>query len=253
MKIAVISDTHGLFRPQVREWMRDCDAVIHAGDINSQKVLDEISAAAGDHVPFYVVRGNNDREWAENLPESLEFELEGTKFFLVHNKKDVPKELGETQVVIYGHSHKYAEEEKGGRLWLNPGSCGRRRFHQPVTMAVLTLEPGGRTVERIDISTETGSGDIKSSNIKSGDVKTGMRIPQENLLGVIDEIFIRMDKGQTVNAIGKKMGLDREFVAEICRIRVTHPGVTPGGIMDKMEVNEVVSPPNTRKSDDTRK
>lgn len=248
MKVAVISDTHGLFRPQVREVLRECEAVIHAGDINSQKVLDEIRAAAGENVSFYVVRGNNDKEWAENLPESLEFELGQMKFFLVHNKKDVPRDLGETQIIIFGHSHKYTLEEKDGRLWLNPGSCGRRRFHQPITMAVLTLEQGSREVERINILPETESCSRKSEdpispNAKSDNVKPEMCIPAENLLPVINEILKRMDKGQKVDMIAKKMGLDREFVAQICRIRVTHPGVTAGGILDKMEVNEVVSPP----------
>lgn len=227
MKIAVLSDTHGLLRPQVRNIIGECDAVIHGGDISSQKTLDEISAAVKRDVPFYVVRGNNDREWAGAIPETLEFELEKVKFFLVHNKKDVPENLGDVQVVIYGHSHKYSEEEKEGRLWLNPGSCGKRRFRQAITMAVLTLEEGAWKVERVDISQET-------------EEVSGAGIPQGNLLPLIEDILVRMDKGQTVDVIGKKLGVDRNFVAEICRIRVTHPGVTAGGILDKIEVNGAV-------------
>ena len=149
MKIAVLSDTHGLLREQVKEIIGECEAIIHAGDINSQKILDQIAAAGQKNDPFYVVRGNNDKEWAKDIPETLEFELNHVKFFLVHNKKDIPEDLGDIQLIIYGHSHKYSEEEKEGRLWLNPGSCGKRRFHQPITMAVLTLEDGKWSVERI--------------------------------------------------------------------------------------------------------
>ena len=111
MKIAVLSDTHGLLREQVKEIIGECEAIIHAGDINSQKILDQIAAAGQKNDPFYVVRGNNDKEWAKDIPETLEFELNHVKFFLVHNKKDIPEELGDIQIVIFGHSHKYSEEE----------------------------------------------------------------------------------------------------------------------------------------------
>lgn len=73
----------------------------------------------------------------------------------MHNKKDVPEELGDRQIVIYGHSHKYAEEWKDGRLCLNPGSCGRRRFRMELTMAVLELDEDGWRAERVDIPDET--------------------------------------------------------------------------------------------------
>lgn len=229
MKIAVLSDTHGLLREEVKEIIRECEAVIHAGDINSRVLLNEIAGTAGWNTLFYVVRGNNDREWAMDIPLTREFELEGVRFFLVHNRKDIPPMLGDTQVVIFGHSHKYLEEEKEGRLWLNPGSCGKRRFHQPITMAVLEIRDGQWRVEKIDISPETGEV-IRTEESK---------IPEENLLPVIKEIFVRMDKGQTVDLIGMKMGLKKEFVEEICRIRVTHPGVTAEGIMNKIEVNRL--------------
>ena len=180
MKIAVLSDTHGLLREQVKEMIGECEAVIHAGDINSQKILDQIAAAGRKNVPFYVVRGNNDKEWAKDIPETLEFELNHVKFFLVHNKKDIPEELGDIQIVIFGHSHKYSEEEKEGRLWL------------------------------------------------------------KDLSSVVQKICAGIDKGQTVEQMAKKLGIDSRFVEEICRIRVTHPGVTVEGIVNKIEVNTVV-------------
>ena len=112
MKLAVLSDTHGLLRPEVKKIISECDAVLHAGDIASQKIIDEIEKAKRADAPLYIVRGNNDKEWAEHLPHHLAFSLGGANLFLVHNKKDVPEELGDRQIVIYGHSHKYAEEWK---------------------------------------------------------------------------------------------------------------------------------------------
>ncbi len=230
MKIAVLSDTHGLLREQVQEMIGECDAIIHAGDINSQKILDEIVEAGREKVPFYVVRGNNDKDWAKEIPETLQFELQHVKFFLVHNKKDIPENLSDIQIIIYGHSHKYSEEEKEGRLWLNPGSCGKRRFHQPITMAILTLEDEKWEVERIDILHEQQEGKEVPST----------KITQRDLAAVIPKILTGMEKGQTVEQMAKKLGVDSEFVEEICRIRVTHPGVTVDGIMNKIEVNAVV-------------
>lgn len=230
MKIAVLSDTHGLLREQVQEMIGECDAIIHAGDINSQKILDKIVGAGREKVPFYVVRGNNDKDWAKEIPETLQFELQHVKFFLVHNKKDIPEDLSGIQIIIYGHSHKYSEEEKEGRLWLNPGSCGKRRFHQPITMAILTLEDEKWEVERIDILHEQQEGKEVPST----------KITQRDLAAVIQKILTGMEKGQTVEQMAKKLGVDSEFVEEICRIRVTHPGVTVDGIMNKIEVNAVV-------------
>ena len=234
MKIAVLSDTHGLLREQVREMIGDCDAIIHAGDINSQKILDEIAGAGREKVPFYVVRGNNDKDWAKEIPETLQFELQHVKFFLVHNKKDIPENLSDIQIIIYGHSHKYSEEEKEGRLWLNPGSCGKRRFHQPITMAILTLVDEKWEVERIDILHEQ----------QEGKEVPPTKITQRDLAAVIQKILTGMEKGQTVEQMAKKLGVNSEFVEEICRIRVTHPGVTVDGIMNKIEANAVVDASN---------
>lgn len=147
VKIGIISDTHGLMRPQVLEILKTCDYILHGGDINEEEILDMIRPLAS----IYVVRGNNDKEWAEGLSKSLRFRIEGVEFFMVHNKKDVDWELGNAQVVIFGHTHKYFEKIIDGRLWLNPGSCGRRRFDQEITMAVMTVENGSYQVKKIQI------------------------------------------------------------------------------------------------------
>ena len=147
-KIAVISDTHGLIRDQVREKLADCEAILHGGDINRQVILDELAEIA----PVYAVRGNNDKEWAEQLPETLSLELFGLRIFMVHNKKYLPGNLDDRELVIYGHSHRYEEKQAEGRTWLNPGSCGPRRFNQPITMAVVRVEEnGGFSVEKVEI------------------------------------------------------------------------------------------------------
>ena len=147
MTIAVLSDTHGLLRPEVLALLEHSDAILHAGDINTQEIVDTLSSFG----ELYIVRGNNDKEWAENLPHSLRFTLGGVRFFMVHNKKDIPKDLRDVDVIVYGHSHKFAMEEREGVLWLNPGSCGKRRFDQEITLCMLEAEEGRFRTEKIVI------------------------------------------------------------------------------------------------------
>lgn len=147
VKAAVLSDTHGLLRPEVLETITGCDVIVHGGDINKQEVLDKLQQIA----PVYAVRGNNDKEWAEQIPKTLTISIEDCQIFVVHNKKDVPKDLGDADAVIFGHSHKYFEQTIGGRLWLNPGSCGKRRFDQEITFAMMTVEGKEIEVEKIEI------------------------------------------------------------------------------------------------------
>lgn len=147
-KVGIISDTHGLLRDEVVEYLRRCDMILHAGDINKLQVVEALQGIA----PLKVVRGNNDKgEWAEALPNELSFTLEGKKFFMVHNKKDIPKNIEDIDVIIYGHSHKYSCTQEEGRYYLNPGSCGKRRFDLPVTMMVMTINRGIVEIEYIDL------------------------------------------------------------------------------------------------------
>lgn len=150
MKIAILSDTHGLLRPRVLEFLKTADVILHGGDINRQSIVDELR----QYAPLYVVRGNNDKEWAEGLPHHLTVTLGDLRFFMVHNKKELPADLADVDVVVFGHSHKYFQEEKDGVLWLNPGSCGPRRFHQEITLMMADVEDGKITVEKITIPHE---------------------------------------------------------------------------------------------------
>ena len=150
MKLAILSDTHGLLRPEVVEHLKTADAILHGGDINKQAIVDELR----QYAPLYIVRGNNDWGWAEDIPHDLTVTLDGVTFCMVHNRKELPLTLDGVDVVVFGHSHKYVEEEKEGILWLNPGSCGPRRFHQEITMMMAELTDGKIHVEKITISHE---------------------------------------------------------------------------------------------------
>ena len=150
MKLILLSDTHGLLRPEVAEHLKTADAILHAGDINRQSIVDELRRYA----PLYVVRGNNDKEWAEAIPHDLTVTLGGVTFYLVHNRKEIPANLPGVDAVVFGHSHKYGQEEKDGLLFLNPGSCGPRRFHQEVTLMEAEVENGAIRIRKITIPHE---------------------------------------------------------------------------------------------------
>lgn len=150
MKVAILSDTHGLLRPDVMAQLQSAEAILHGGDINKPDIVNTLKAIA----PLYVVRGNNDKEWAEKIPLTLTVTLEGVTFYPVHKKADVPKDLTGVDVVVFGHSHKLSMEEKDGVLWLNPGSCGPRRFHQPITMMMADVTAGKIHIEPITIPHE---------------------------------------------------------------------------------------------------
>lgn len=147
MRLAILSDTHGLLRSEVTEHLNSADAILHGGDINTPGIVDELR----QYAPLYIVRGNNDKEWAQEIPHDLTITLGGVTFCMVHNKKEVPADLSGVDVVVFGHSHKYVQEEKDGRLWLNPGSCGPRRFHQEITMMMAEVADGTIQVEKITI------------------------------------------------------------------------------------------------------
>ena len=150
MKLAILSDTHGLLRPEVVEHLKTADGILHGGDLNKQEIVDQLR----QYAPLYVVRGNNDKAWAEDIPHHLTVTLGGVTFAMVHNKKELPADLTGVDVVVFGHSHKYVQEEKDGVLWLNPGSCGPRRFHQEITMMTAEVEDGSIRVEKITIPHE---------------------------------------------------------------------------------------------------
>lgn len=148
MKIGVISDTHGLLRDEVIENLQGCDYIIHAGDIGSEEILDKLQGIA----KTFAVRGNNDKEgYALKLPDFKEIKMDEVLIYVTHNKADIPKELREIDLIIYGHSHKYGEDNIDGIIYLNPGSCGRKRFSLPLSMAIVEVNLDNIEVKKIDI------------------------------------------------------------------------------------------------------
>ena len=105
MKLVILSDTHGLLRPAVQARLEGADAILHAGDVNTPAVVEALRGFA----PLYIVRGNNDKDWAASLPQDLRFSLGGLAFHMVHDKRDLPADLAGVDVVVYGHSHRYAQ------------------------------------------------------------------------------------------------------------------------------------------------
>ncbi len=149
VRVAVLSDTHGMLRREVVAALQDCTHILHAGDIVRESDLDELRLYGS----IYAVRGNNDvwQPGLQDLAGVLRFQIAGVSFLMTHDPWDVPRNLEGVQIVVCGHTHRYREETVDGRLWLNPGSCGRSRFGGDVTMAKLLLRDGKiLRVERID-------------------------------------------------------------------------------------------------------
>ena len=145
VRVAVMADTHGVLRPEVEKILETCDVIVHAGDFDTQMLYMKLSGKQ----PLFAVRGNNDRGWSGGLPGIKRFEIGGVKMVMAHQRTDIPVALGDAQVVIFGHSHMYQQQEIAGRLWLNPGSCGYKRNTLPLSMAVMTIEDGTYQVETI--------------------------------------------------------------------------------------------------------
>ena len=136
-RLGLISDTHGLLRPEARAALRGCDRIIHAGDIGNRVVLDELMRIA----PVDVVRGNNDRDdWARQIPEEIWLTIEGVTIHVLHDLAQLRMTPSRSaQVIIAGHSHKPRIDQRAGVLYVNPGSAGPRRFRLPVTVAYLDI------------------------------------------------------------------------------------------------------------------
>ena len=143
-RVGIISDTHGLMRPEAVVALQDSDLIIHAGDIGHPSVL----ASLGSIAPVFAVRGNNDHgEWAERLPEFLVVKAGGVSLRVLHNLtdlEDAARSPGSQQcaAVIAGHSHRPLVEKRDGVLYINPGSAGPRRFRLPISIARLKIRDG---------------------------------------------------------------------------------------------------------------
>ena len=156
--IGVISDTHGLLRPEALAALQGCDLIVHAGDIGTPDVIEALQHLG----PVFAVRGNVDREaGVADYPATQVVEVDGLNLLVLHDvyQLDLDPVAAGIQVVIFGHSHQPSVTTRRGVLYLNPGSAGPRRFHLPVTVAKLRIEANQPRAEFIDLQDET-SGQI---------------------------------------------------------------------------------------------
>lgn len=150
--IGVISDTHGLLRPEALSALRGSDHIIHVGDVGDLAILDRLNQIA----PVTAVRGNVDREaWAKKIPETAVLEVEGISIYVLHilDQLDLKPEAAAFSAVIYGHSHVPKQETRNGVLYFNPGSAGRKRFNLPVSIGKLVVRKGRIEAEVLDLLT----------------------------------------------------------------------------------------------------
>lgn len=150
VRVGVISDTHGLLRPEARAALQGCHYLVHGGDIGNAAILQELAAIA----PLTVVRGNNDRApWARGVPATARLQIGPVAIFAVHDIATLPIAPAEEgiAVVVYGHSHRPRIEHKQGVLYLNPGSAGPRRFSLPVSVAELAIDGSSVTARIIEL------------------------------------------------------------------------------------------------------
>ncbi len=220
-KIAIISDTHSLLRPEIIEKIKECEMIIHAGDIASKETAEKLKSLGR----VYFVRGNADKDsWADEIPVSQELELWGINIFIIHNRRQIENELSGMDIVIYGHSHKYSEEYKDSICYFNPGSCGPRRFHQEITMAILTINEADKSFsfEKIDC--------LPHITADSG------KLPDRDMAKLIKKIVKQMNAGRSVGEIAVKNRIDEELVKQILQIYTTHKGIDEKGILDRMDI-----------------
>jgi putative phosphoesterase len=143
-RIGLISDTHGLLRPEALAFLRGSDRIVHGGDIGQASVLEQLGSIA----PVTAVRGNNDRDaWAEAIPETDVLEVGEVRIYVIHDiaRLDLDPAAAGFQVVVSGHSHKPQVHTRDGVLYVNPGSSGPRRFKLPIAAGELMID--GRTVQ----------------------------------------------------------------------------------------------------------
>jgi hypothetical protein len=137
MRVGVVSDTHNLLRPRVLERLDGCERILHAGDVGGLEILEQLRRVA----PVAAIRGNTDAgDTAVELPEMLAGDLDGLPFRMIHRREDADRTWpSRLRLLVFGHSHRPELEWQGNCLLLNPGACGRRRFHLPLTLAILTV------------------------------------------------------------------------------------------------------------------
>ena len=215
MLVGIVSDTHGMLRQEVKDGLKGVDMIIHAGDIDCQSVLDQLKEISSS---LTVVRGNADKEWAEHIPQTARLEILGNKIFVIHNKGKISEDVVDTDIIIYGHSHKYSNVEKDGQIWFNPGCCGKRRPDQEITFAILEIR---------------GKGDFEFRKMVVGNDHKETKLPKD-IDRIISKAMKLTDKGKSYEEIAKSCKISEELAESICRMYLTHPGVDVAGILQRI-------------------
>jgi putative phosphoesterase len=151
LRVGLVSDTHGLLRPDARAFLVGCDYIVHGGDVGGPKILDELAVMA----PLIAVRGNNDTEpWAAHLPKTELIRVGNLFVYVIHNLAELDIDPGAAgiRVVVSGHSHKPMVEKRDGVLYVNPGSCGPRRFKLPISVGEITVSGSAVNARIVDLS-----------------------------------------------------------------------------------------------------
>jgi uncharacterized protein len=153
LRVGLLSDTHGLFRPEARAFLMGCDYIIHGGDVGDVRILDELAVMA----PLIAVKGNNDREpWGARLRETELIRVGNIFVYVIHDlsELDIDPEAAGVRVVVSGHSHKPLIEEREGIMYVNPGSCGPRRFKLPISVGEIMVSGSAVNARIVDLMSE---------------------------------------------------------------------------------------------------
>lgn len=148
IRVGLISDTHGLLRPEAEAWLQGSDFIVHAGDIGDPAILERLARIA----PLTVVRGNNDNApWARDVPHAARLQAGGLTLHVLHDlaELDIDPRSSAVDVVVAGHSHKPLIEERDGVLFVNPGSAGPRRFSLPISAGELLIDGQQRSARHV--------------------------------------------------------------------------------------------------------
>jgi putative phosphoesterase len=151
LRVGIISDTHGLLRPEARAFLMGCDYIVHGGDIGGPKILEDLAAIA----PLIAVRGNNDTEpWSARLPATELIRVGNIFLYVIHDlgELDIDPGAADVRVIVSGHSHQPKVEERDGVLYVNPGSAGPRRFKLPICVGELVVSGSAVSARIVDLS-----------------------------------------------------------------------------------------------------
>jgi uncharacterized protein len=156
LRVGVVSDTHGLLRPEARNFLVGCDYIIHGGDVGSTDILDVLAAIA----PLIAVRGNNDHgACAARLRETELVRVGNVFFYVIHDiaELDIHPGAAGVRVVVAGHSHRPMVRERDGILYINPGSCGPRRFKLPISVGEVSVSGNAVTARTLELAVPAGA------------------------------------------------------------------------------------------------